>query len=222
MEAKVLTAVFASLAAIFAGLNGGAFSAQDVRDVGSETPGINTPSTSFGQYLPFVGDYFQRPEPENEVKAQIVVGEDSSVSLRKAGVKAVKLTKVDSRSMQIDSNEDIYFRRFSGDLNFGNQTSIKGSTSGLETSGVNITTGIDLATEFDTNRIDVENTQKTNMKFSSASIRPANSDFPIDDSGTDVNVKSFTGDITIHTSNRTLIIDGKVHRIEAGKTSFGS
>lgn len=223
MDAKVLTAVFASLAAVFAGLNGGAFSAQDVRDVSAETPGINTPSKfSLGQELPFIGQFLKRPEAENSVKAQIVVDEDSSVSLRKASLEARNLTTVNSRSMAIESDDDIRFSGFTGKVNFGNDTKIKGSASGLETSGVNISTGINLETGFDMDRIQVKGTEKTNMKFSSASISPAGSDFPIDSSETDVNIKSFTGDMTIHTSNRTLMLEGKVHTIEAGRTTFGS
>ncbi len=223
MDAKVLTAVFASLAALFAGLNGGAFSAQDVRDVSAETPGIETPSKfSLGQQLPLIGDFFRRPEPENLVQARIVVKEDSSVKLRMAQLEARNLNTINSRSMMIDSDDDILFRKFTGKVNFGNQTDIQGSASGLETSGVNISTGINLDTGFNTDQISATGTKKTRMDFSSASIGPAGSDFPIDNSNTDITVKSFTGNIEIYTSNRTLILDGKVHSIKAGKTMFGS
>lgn len=227
MDAKVLAAVFVSLSAVFAGADGGMFSTSDVREVQSQA-GIKAPSVdsslgSLGKDLPIIGSIFQKPEPENDVKAQIVASSDSKFKLRKAALEARNLTQINSRSMKIDSDEDISFRKFTGRVAFGNTTEIKGSSSGLTTSGVNISTGVNLDTGLETQEIKVTGTQLTDMEFSSASISPSgNSDFPIQAEDRKISVKSFTGDITAYTSNRTLVLDGKVHRINAGKTSYGS
>ena len=227
MDAKVMAAVFVSLAAVFAGADGGMFSTSDVRKVqsqaGLEAPSVDSSLGSLGKNLPVIGGIFERPEPENEVNAQIEASSDSSFKVRKAALEARNLTQINSKSMKIDSDADIRFRRFTGTVGFGNTTEIKGASSGLRTSGVNISTAVSLDTDVETQEIKVTGTQLTNMQFPSAGISPAeDSDFPIQAENREINVKSFTGDITIYTGNRTLILDGKVHSIKAGKTSYGS
>jgi hypothetical protein len=223
MDIKVLAAVFVSLAAVFAGADGGMFSTSDVREVQSSA-GLSAPSVgSLTKDLPFVGDFFQRPEPENDVQARIVADTGSKFTVRKGDLQARNLTTIKTQSMKVDSNEDISFLSFTGGVKFGNTTEIDGSASGLLTSDVNVSTAVSLKTGFETDRIEINNTQKTNLKFSDAAISPIDgSDFPIDTENEKIDVTSFTGDITIYPANQTLVIDGKVHSITAGKTSYGS
>lgn len=224
MDVKILAAVFVSLAAAFAGMNGGAFSESDIRDVKSST-GFEAPqaSNSFLSDIPLVDRFTRRPDPNNELEAQIVVEKGSEMKLRKSGLEAQNLREINSPNINIESDEDIEFRNFNGKVKFGNNTNIVGSTSGLESSGVNISTSVQLDTNLETNVINVDNTQKTNFKFSEASIRPLDSsDFPIDTEDSNVNIKSFTGDIEVYTQNRTLNLRGQVHRVKAGKVTYGT
>lgn len=222
MDLKILAAVFVSLAAVFTGMNGGMFSESDVRDIQS-TAGFEAPQASFFSDLPVIDRLTQRPEPENNLEARITLDRGSSMSLRKAGLEARNLREISSPGINIESDEDIEFRNFNGNVEFGNNTNIKGKASGLESSGVNVSTSIRLDTNFATDQISVSNTEKTNFKFSEASIEPLEgSNFPIDTDDSNVNIKSFSGDIDVYTGNRTLNLRGSVHRVKAGKASYGS
>ena len=223
MDAKVLAAVLASLAAVFAGTNGGMFSTSDVRDVASEAPGVSTPSAnSLLQDAPVIGGYFKKPEPTNDIKAKISVKGPAQLQINNAKLEAQELTRIDSRTMKIGSDENILFKQFNGKVDFGNRSKLQGSSEGLSSSGVNLTTRLNLDTEVETPQIDVENTQKTAMNFRRASISPTeNSDFPLNTEESKLDVNSFTGDMTIYPANSTLIIQGKVATVDAGKTSYG-
>ncbi len=223
MDVKILAAVLASLAAVFAGMNGGVFSESDIRNVQSNA-GLETPEiSSQGSNIPFIGQFLESPEPENDLEARIEVESGSEMKLRKSSLEPRNLNEISSPGIEINSDEDIKFRTFSGAVKFGNTTQIKGDTSGLESSGVNISTNLKLDTDFATDQIKVSNTQKTNLDFSEADISPLEgSDFPINTDNTKVSVKSFTGDIDVYTQNRTINLRGQVHRVSAGKANFGS
>jgi len=223
MDVKILAAVLASLAAVFAGMNGGVFSESDVRNVQS-TAGLETPEiSSQGSNIPFIGQFLERPNPENDLEARIEVDSGSEINLRKSSLEARNLKEISSPGIEINSDEDIKFKTFSGTVKFGNTTKIKGDTSGLESSGLNISTDLKLDTDFDTEQIKVSNTQKINLDFSEADISPLEgSDFPIDTENTKIAVKSFTGDLDVYTQNRTIDLRGQVHRISGGKANFGS
>lgn len=224
MDIKILAAVFVSLAAVFTGMDGGVFSESDVRDIQSTT-GFEAPqaSGSFLSDLPVIDRFMERPEPGNELEAQIVVERGSEMKLRNAELEAQNLREINSPNINIESDEDIEFRKFNGRVEFGNSTNIIGNAAGLESSGVNISTSVQLDTNLETELINVRNTEKTNFKFSEASIRPLeSSEFPIDTDNSNVNVKSFTGDIEVYTQNRTLNLQGQVHRVKAGKVTYGT
>ncbi|MFB6099652.1 MAG: hypothetical protein ABEK16_00110 [Candidatus Nanohalobium sp.] len=223
MDAKILAAVLASLAAVFAGTSGGMFSTSDVRQVTAEAPGISTPSSnSLLQKVPVIGGFFEKPVPKNDVKARITVQGSAEVKINSAMLEAQNLTRINSRSMKIDSDQEIQFKNFNGKVRFGNTSKISGAAAGLKTSGVNLTTDLSLDTEVQTHLIRVENTVKTPIKFKSASVAPAgNSDFPINTQEKNLNINSFTGDIMIYPGNSTLVIDGKVATLTAGKTTYG-
>lgn len=224
MDIKILAAVFVSLAAAFTGMDGGAFTESDVRDIQSSA-GFEAPqaSNSFLSDIPLIDRFTQRPEPNNELEAQIVLERGSKMKLRKSGLEAQNLREINSPNINIESDEDIEFRMFNGKVEFGNNTNIAGSASGIESSGVNISTSVQLETDLETDLIEVTDTQKTNFKFSQASIRPLDgSDFPIDTEDSNVNIKSFTGDIEVYTQNRTLNLRGQVHRVKAGKVTYGT
>ncbi|QGA80351.1 hypothetical protein [Candidatus Nanohalobium constans] len=225
MEAKILAATLASLAAIFAGLNGGAFTADDIRntDLANEQLTQESGLQSMLPDIPFIDQLNQKPEPTNKVKAQIQIQDSSDLKLKQATLQASSLKQIQTKNIDIQSDEEIKFKQFKGRLKFDNTSTIKGTAKAINTSGVNITTGIRLNTEADTDKINVENTQRSEMKFSKASIKPTNnSDFGINTNNTNLNINSFTGDITVHTRNKTLIIDGKVDTLKAGKYSLGN
>jgi hypothetical protein len=222
MDLKALGAVFASLAAIFAGMNGGVFTEADVRGLQS-TAGFQSPKiTSFTSEIPVINEFLEKPEPKNQIKAQIKLEKGSKIKLNNAGINTSELRKINTEKLKASSDEEMQLKKFTGILKFGNNTQIKGKAKGIKSSGVNITTTLNLDTQLKTNQINVEETQKTNMKFSKADIKPwKNSGFPIDTQNTRVNAKSFTGDIKINTQARTLKLEGKVHKVNAGKTQYG-
>ena len=221
MDAKILAAVLVSLAAVFAGADGGMFSTQDVRNI-QEDAGLEAPSTSLiPSKIPVIGDLLKKPKPTNKVKAEIVLHGEESFRIKKAGLKASKLTEINARNMKIDSDRDIKFTGFNGKVKLNNQTELDGSATGFQTSNVNITTATGLNTAVDTQRIEVENTSRTGFKFSKASIGPTQgSNFSLDTSNTNLDINSFTGNVTIYPREKKLVIDGKVDKLNAGKYSL--
>ncbi|MEF8880856.1 MAG: hypothetical protein V5A72_03435 [Candidatus Nanohaloarchaea archaeon] len=220
MDVRILAAVFISLGAVFAGADGGMFSS-DVREVQSSA-GLSTPSiNSFTGDLPIIGKYLKKPKPENKVKAEVKFTGDTSLNLNKADIKASNLTSIKAKNMKIDSDSDVEFKSFTGKIEISNTTNIKGDAKGLDTSGVNITTRINLETNIATEMIKVKRTEKTGIQFSSASIGPTpDSDFSLDTENTNLNINSFSGDIIIYPKKRTFILDGKVDELRAGKYSL--
>jgi hypothetical protein len=66
-------------------------------------------------------------------------------------------------------------------------------------------------------------TEKTNIKYGKASIRPLEgSDFPINTEGESLSVKSFSGNITLLTDEPRMVLEGIVHKITSGKTSYST
>ena len=221
MDAQILTATLATLAAVFAGLNGGAFTVDDIQN-NTEIPDMQNSQqeglTSMLPDIPLLDRLTQKPEPENPVKAQIKLQDNPQLKLSKASLTAKQLTQIKSNRIKIDSDQEITLHKYTGQIQFAKNTSIKGTSQGANTSGVNITTPIKIQTQTTANQINIENTQKTPIKSSNASIQPTpDSDFGINTENTDLNINSFTGNITVHTKNKTLIIDGKVDKLKAGQ-----
>jgi len=225
MEPRILAATLATLATIFAGLNGGAFTADDIRNTELADQQITQKSglNSLMPDIPLLDKLTQRPEPKNQVRAVIQIKDASNLKLRKAKIKAENLNQIKTSRMNIDSDQDIQFQGFTGKIEFNNKTRFNGRSTGLNTSGVNLTTPTTLDTEASTRKIQVRNTNKSKLKFSKASIKPAKgSEFGINTENTNLNINSYTGDITVYTENKTLVLNGKVDTLEAGKYQLQS
>lgn len=221
MDAKILAAVLVSLAAVFAGADGGMFSTDDIRNIQQDT-GFQAPSTdSITSNIPLINDFLEKPKPTNQIKAQIILHGEEQFRVKQAGLKAGNLTEINARNMKIDSDKDIEFNGYNGKIKLSNETILDGSAKGFQTSNVNITAATGLNTVVKTDKIEVDNTSKIGFKFSKASISPTqNSNFSLDTSNTNLDINSFTGDVIVYPEEKRIVIDGKVDKLNAGKYSL--
>ncbi|MFB6158561.1 MAG: hypothetical protein ABEJ95_02760 [Candidatus Nanohalobium sp.] len=218
MDIKILAAVLGSLTAVFAGAGGGVFS-----DVTPQDQAVTMSDTSMLQDLPIIGEIFRKPEPSNEIHAKMEIDGPATVKINNGGLKAENLTEINASTMTIDSDQDIKLRKFTGKVKFGNTSRIEGKATGLKTSGVNINTSIRLDTGLKTPLIKISETHRSQIRFKQASISPVkDSDFPLNTNRSNIKINSFTGDIEIYPGRNTLILDGKVSSLKAGKTSYGN
>lgn len=220
MEPKILAATLATLATVFAGLNGGAFTVDDIRSTELADEDLTRQSglSSFVPDIPFMDRLNQKPEPTNQVKARIQIQDESKLKLRKADMIPRNLTGIQTSQLDLKSDEELKLTGYTGDLELGNNTGIQGRAQGINTSGVNVSTSLRIETETETEKITVVNTQRSELKFPRASIQPTqDSEFGISTDKAELSINSFTGDIEITPENKTLVIDGKVDTVSAGK-----
>lgn len=229
LDGRVLTAVFASLAAVATAMSGGAIEAQDVRDSTLSAPGENSyndivPSSL--QDLDMLSDFFENPEPETSVQAELKLTdlEDTSFTVSKSDleVEALEQIAIDHRNMS--SRNGFEFNDFEGEFNFNGNRSVKmsGSSQKIRSNGVNITgiTRIDQTVE--TDRIQLEGIERTGLD-----INGVTGEFQSQGSTTSLEdpkilyIDSFSGDLTVDLVEEKVILDGRVHMLEAGPVSLG-
>jgi hypothetical protein len=220
MEPKILAATLATLATVFAGLNGGAFTVDDIRSTELADEDLTQQSRlgSFIPEIPFMDRLSQKPEPTSQVKARIQIQDESKLKLRKAEITPRNMTVIQTNQLTIESDEELIINGYTGDLELGNTTGIQGRAQGISTSGVNISTGLRIDTETETERLKAVNTTRSELNFPRASIQPTqDSEFGITTDNAELKINSFTGNIEITPGNKTLVIDGRVDTLSAGK-----
>ncbi|MFB6145299.1 MAG: hypothetical protein ABEJ99_02215 [Candidatus Nanohaloarchaea archaeon] len=224
LDAKILTAVLASLAALAAGMNGGAITAKDIR-TGTIPSNLNFGS-QFNPLQKLTGLLNTKPEPTNKFTARLKVDTlyTDKISSKNAELHVANLTKFKVNTHTIRSDEPIVIYGYTGDIKTGNRTKFSGRASSLLTSGVNITGLMNVDEEVPARYIEIDNTQKISLKFEQVSgkIMPEKgSSLNIAGSQRQLIIDSFAGDIKIYQGNRTVVLDGKVSSLQAGGFSFG-
>lgn len=229
LDGRVLTAVFASLAAVATAMSGGAVDADDVRDSTLTAPGENSyndlvPSSI--QDLDLLEGFFENPEPETSVEAELELtsleGTQFTVKRADLEVEALEQISIDHRNMS--SNTGFEFNDFEGEFNFGANQSVEitGSSQEIKTEDVNLTGITRIGQTVDTNRI-----QLTGIERSGLDISGVTGEFSAEGSTTSISnpkilaIDSFSGDLTVDLEEEKVYLDGQVHKLEAGPVSLG-
>lgn len=224
MDLKVLTAVFVSLTAIATGINSGSIQPSDIRsaDMNSlndlqnvEQPRTGSLTSIFSSIEP-LAKLFQNPEPDKNMKAIVTSGLGESLRLRKASINASNFTEYRSETLNIESDEPIFLKGFSGTVSFGNNTVLQGRASGYRSSGVNVTQGIQVQTNMDSERVDVAGVKRAAINFQDVTVQIEADSTSTTVRNSSMRINSFSGDITVYPFNNTFILDGKVARLRAG------
>jgi len=219
MEFEILAATLTTLAAVFAGLNGGAFTAQDLTN--AEIPNAENTGNSIIPDIPFLNKLTQKPEPETPIKAEIKLPKNASIPVKQAKTKIQGMQKLKTQKLNLTSDQDITLTQFTGKITNTNQTKIKGKATGLKTSGVKQRQKLKINTETQTKQIQVTDTYRTQLKYQNASISPKeNTDFAINTTQQKLNINSFTGNITLNLQNQQMSINGLVDKVNAGNNKY--
>lgn len=214
-----MAAVFASIAAIAVG-TGGTGSIQNFQDM--------NPSQIIGKFAEspsnILSRFRERPEPENSAKIILEISGEQSVSGEAEYLSVRDFTSIVSKRRNLSSDKAVRFHEFSGSLKLeeGNMTVIQGSSSGFTSSNVKLSQSMKLSGRTDAEEIKMSNVSKERIKVDLADVRIESREDStvIEKEDTSFRVNSFSGSITYYRENASLVLDGKVDRVEAGGISF--
>jgi len=102
-------------------------------------------------------------------------------------------------------------------------TELKGKSTGLLTGSVNVSGGLSVKQEVETGVLQIDDVRrsKIELKSASADVRTDSDDYT-STSPKKVSINSFSGDMMLFINNSTIVLDGKVDRLDSGDFSFGS
>lgn len=224
LDAKIMSAVLVSLAAIATATGGGTvepsnLDAETVTSTGFLTDLNSNPIDSIKNAL------VTRPEPENEVSAELSIEglKGEKIKMQKSKFSAENFTQASLGSKKMDSDEALTLHRFNGNLEIGTASKLKGTAGSATSSGVNVSGGLAISEKLDSKVLKVQNTERIPLKFSEAEgvVRSGSTSTEFRNGSRSLNINSFSGSITVYPSNNTLLLDGKVDELEAGDFSFG-
>jgi len=207
MDLKILAAVFTTLAAVFIVMNAGGLGG----------------SGGIGGLIPdFLSQ--ENPEPETGVTAEIKVLTDNSTVQTNGNMTIQGLTQYLSEDVDIQSENDIEFKNFEGNLRIGNGSKVSGSAEGFTSNGVQVARNFRLETDLNTSKVDIMGAERVAMDFRRANIdlEATNSSSGIQETNTSVSIESFSGNITANPDEKTLNLKGNISLVEAGQTTFGN
>jgi len=226
LDAKILTAVLASLVATGVMVNGG-------EGIEYDTPEVDNFDEGF-DYSEFIEDPVDKirehfrsyPEPENSVKANLTVENlhQQTINIRSSGsVETEELKYVDLGAYEVSSEDEINLHSFGGTISTGNSTVLEGSTDSVTSNNVNVSGMMTVNEEVNTSYVYVEDVERTPITLSNTggSIESDDASTEFGQGSRVVDINSFSGDMKIFTENETVILDGKVSSLEAGSFSFG-
>lgn len=218
MEGKIVAATFTTLALVFAGMSGTSVNADVDEVLPSESSPLNDFTSSFG----LLDSLMENPEAENPVNMEINLSDNPQINIGSETLQVEGLKEIEG-SIAIDSEEDLIFRDFNGNIKMDNTTEIIGSASGFRNSRINVTSNVGLDEEVETDLITAEGIErnKFNLEAEDIELESKTNDSSISQSDTNVRISSFTGDIEFRPPN-TLSFDGEIATVTAGKTSFGN
>jgi|AntDeeMetagen681_2_1112603.scaffolds.fasta_scaffold00277_13 hypothetical protein len=228
LDAKVLAAVFASLTAIATTMNGGSFepdmAVEGVSSSGVDVNELSGSNSAFSTLEKLRSLFTSRPEPTNTIQAVIEVTdlEDEKINLRKSSVYISDLRKVNLGSRTMYSDQDIVFNGMKGDIAFNDPTFIQGTASSVTSSGVNISGSVNINQEINSTQIVIEEKGRSKISFSDVDARITygnKSEQTL--SSKEFNIDSFSGKKTVYLENNTVVLDGKVNSLSAGKFRYG-
>lgn len=218
MEGKIVAATFTTLALVFAGMSGTSVNS----DVDEVLPSENSRLNDFTSSFSLLDSLMENPEAENPVTMQINLSENPQINIGSETLIVQGLKNIEG-SIAVDSDEDLVFRNFNGNIKMDNTTEIIGSAEGFSNSKINVTSNIGLDEEVETQLVEAEGLErnKFNLEAEDIELESKTNDSSISQSNTDVRISSFTGDLEFRPPNR-LVFEGEVASVTAGKTSFGN
>ncbi|MEF8880739.1 MAG: hypothetical protein V5A72_02840 [Candidatus Nanohaloarchaea archaeon] len=218
MEGKIVAATFTTLALVFAGMSGTSVNT----DVDEVLPSESSPLNDFTSSFDILDSLMENPEAENPVTMEIKLSENPNINIDSETLQVQGLKNIEG-TIAIDSDEDLLFSGFSGNIKMDNTTEIIGSAEGFRNSKINVTSRVGLDENVETDLILAEGLERHKFKFEAddISLESKTNESSISQSNTDVKISSFTGDLELNPPN-TLIFDGEIATVTAGKTSFGN
>jgi hypothetical protein len=215
MEIEILAATLTTLAVIFAGLNGGAFNTQDLKNTEIPNQQINQKNSILPK-IPLINQLTQKPEPTNTIKAEITLPKNSEIPFKNAETTLNQKTLNNSKTT-ITSPSKITLQNTTGKTTLGNKTRLKAQTLQIQTNQVTIKQKTQINTKTK-GQIQIKNTNKIELKYKNASIKPGkNSDFGIKTENTKLKINSYKGNMTIKPQTKIVTLNGKIDKLTAGK-----
>lgn len=228
LDGKILVAVLVTLAAVSTGMNGGSVNAQEIKQNTQEITSSNS-DINFGNLISSpiseVRSFFETtPEPTNEVTAELEVEDLKSnpINVKSASMEAENFTSLQMGSKKVTSDEKLQLYGYTGSINPGTVSELKGRADGFVSSGVNVSGIMSIQEEISSRQFTFSNVERSSLTFSSVTgeINSANASAEFG-SARPLEINSFSGEIMLIPENNTLRLDGKVDRLEAGSFSFG-
>lgn len=228
LDGRVLAAVLASVAAIAAGINGGgvaqSMDADRVKSSSLSAPGGLSFSDVVPDSLSSLKQFVKNPEPENSVKAHLVAEDisDEKLNVKGASLTAGNFTSLSFGGKTARSSTQITVYGFTGNVEPDDITNINGRASGFRSNNVNVSGNIQVQREIETRVLELEGVERTRLNLEEATgvIEANSSSTDIREAGK-VRINSFSGDMTVFPMNGSIVIEGKVDRLDAGTFSFG-
>lgn len=223
LDGKILAAVLATLTAVAVSTGQG---------VEPQNLEVDTPTTDdfsfqdiFDSPIKNLRNMFtETPEPENEVRATLQVTnlQDETLNLKGPRIVPSATTEATVGGSKVTSDSNIEFYGFEGVLKPVNSTLISGTVEGVYTSDVNISGEAAVSEELNSSRLEIRNVRESRINLGkvTGSIESGSSSTNFG-STRPLNINSFSGDILLYPGNRTVILDGRVSRLEAGDFTFG-
>jgi hypothetical protein len=224
LDGKILAAVLATLTAV-AVSTGQGVEAQNLE--------VDTPNTDDFEFQDILDNPFKNlrsmftetPEPENSVRASLKVEnlQEETINLQGAEIRSNSTRTAQLGDKEVKSDSGITFYGVKGTLKPVNETMISGTVEGVHTSNVNISGTSPVTQQFNTSKLEVRDIQESAINLGkvtgSINSESASTDF---NSPRPLNINSFSGDMIVYPRNSTLVLDGKVARLEAGSFTFGN
>lgn len=228
LDGKILVAVLVTLAAVSTGMDGGSVNAQEIKQNTQELTSSNS-DVNFGNLISSpiseLRNVFKTtPEPNNEVNAELEVQDLKSnpINVKDASVEAENFTSFNMGSREVNSDEKVQLYGYTGSINPGTVSELKGRADGFLSSGVNVSGIMSIQEEISSRRLTFSDVKRSSLTFSrvTGEINSANASAEFG-SARPLEINSFSGEIVLIPENNTLRLDGKVDRLEAGSFSFG-
>jgi len=218
VDLKVGIAVFATLLVIALAMTGDdTFNVGDISDETETSEQTNIP-TSISDIL---GQFSEPPEANETVKAEIQTSNlnEKIVDVNSANVTGQNMTQVEADGQEIQTQTPLTIKNLTGTLQL-QPLQIEGQAQGYNSENIqnigsqqiNVQTPLEDIQIIENNNIDIQLENTTGKVQTETETQ-------LDE--TDIEISAFSGDMTIHPNNETLILDGLYHGITAGDATFG-
>lgn len=219
MDPKILAAVFASIAAITVG-TGGSGDIESFQDIEPSKilENFDSPSTDF------LKNFNRNPVPNNSVTVTVQPNSGNmNLKIDSERLRLTEFEKLVSANKNITSDSDVILTDYSGTIGLTNtnMSKIKGSSSGYESSGVQVSEETKLNGLIKTEAIKAENISRNKISLKNVNFEMvAEEGTKLEKKDANFKINSFSGKANFYRNNSTLILEGKIDRFNSGGASF--